>query len=103
MANSVPELKSLGWRETLTNDEGGVAAAIEPMRIERHFMIRFPRTAARRAIGRRWSCVRAGAGRRADYAVLQSDSASTSPAMKTLGETIRLTMLGGTLEIPANP
>ena len=24
-----PELKSLGWRETLTNDEGGVAAAIE--------------------------------------------------------------------------
>jgi Cof subfamily protein (haloacid dehalogenase superfamily) len=29
MGNSVPELKSLGWRETLTNDEGGVAAAIE--------------------------------------------------------------------------
>jgi len=29
MANSVPKLKSLGWRETLTNDEGGVAAAIE--------------------------------------------------------------------------
>jgi hypothetical protein len=29
MANSVPELKSLGWRETLTNDDGGVAAAID--------------------------------------------------------------------------
>ena len=29
MGNSVPELKSLGWRETLTNGEGGVAAAIE--------------------------------------------------------------------------
>jgi Cof subfamily protein (haloacid dehalogenase superfamily) len=28
MGNSVPELKSLGWRETLTNDQGGVAAAI---------------------------------------------------------------------------
>jgi Cof subfamily protein (haloacid dehalogenase superfamily) len=28
MANSVPELKSLGWRETLSNDEAGVAAAI---------------------------------------------------------------------------
>jgi Cof subfamily protein (haloacid dehalogenase superfamily) len=28
MGNSVPELKSLGWRETLSNDEGGVAAAI---------------------------------------------------------------------------
>ncbi len=28
MANSVPELKSLGWRETRSNDEGGVAAAI---------------------------------------------------------------------------
>ena len=29
MGNSVPELKSLGWRETLSNDQGGVAAAIE--------------------------------------------------------------------------
>src|SRR5258708_4482731 len=29
MANSVPELKSLGWRETLTNYKVVVAAAIE--------------------------------------------------------------------------
>ena len=29
MGNSVPELKTLGWRETLTNEQGGVAAAIE--------------------------------------------------------------------------
>jgi len=29
MGNSVPELKNLGWRETLSNDQGGVAAAIE--------------------------------------------------------------------------
>jgi Cof subfamily protein (haloacid dehalogenase superfamily) len=29
MRNSVPELKSLGWRETLSNEQGGVAAAIE--------------------------------------------------------------------------
>jgi Cof subfamily protein (haloacid dehalogenase superfamily) len=28
MGNSVPELKSLGWHQTLSNDEGGVAAAI---------------------------------------------------------------------------
>jgi Cof subfamily protein (haloacid dehalogenase superfamily) len=35
MGNSVPELKSLGWRETLTNDEGGVAAAIEAYALER--------------------------------------------------------------------
>ena len=28
MGNSVPELKQLGWRQTLSNDEGGVAAAI---------------------------------------------------------------------------
>ena len=27
--NSVPELKQLGWRETLSNDQNGVAAAIE--------------------------------------------------------------------------
>jgi Cof subfamily protein (haloacid dehalogenase superfamily) len=29
MGNSVPELKGLGWRETLSNNDGGVAAAIE--------------------------------------------------------------------------
>lgn len=29
MGNSVPELKTLGWHETLSNDQGGVAAAIE--------------------------------------------------------------------------
>jgi Cof subfamily protein (haloacid dehalogenase superfamily) len=29
MANSVAELKERGWRETLTNDQAGVAAAIE--------------------------------------------------------------------------
>jgi Cof subfamily protein (haloacid dehalogenase superfamily) len=28
MANCVPELKGLGWRQTLSNDDGGVAAAI---------------------------------------------------------------------------
>jgi len=29
MGNSVQELKTLGWRETLSNDEAGVAAAIQ--------------------------------------------------------------------------
>jgi hydroxymethylpyrimidine pyrophosphatase-like HAD family hydrolase len=29
MANGVPELKALGWPETLSNEQGGVAAAIE--------------------------------------------------------------------------
>jgi Cof subfamily protein (haloacid dehalogenase superfamily) len=29
MANGVPELKAFGWHETLSNDESGVAAAIE--------------------------------------------------------------------------
>jgi hydroxymethylpyrimidine pyrophosphatase-like HAD family hydrolase len=29
MANCVPELKALGWRQTLSNDQGGVAAAID--------------------------------------------------------------------------
>ena len=28
MGNSVPELKSFGWHETLSNDDAGVAAAI---------------------------------------------------------------------------
>jgi Cof subfamily protein (haloacid dehalogenase superfamily) len=34
MGNSVPELRTFGWHETGTNDEGGVAAAIE------HFALR---------------------------------------------------------------
>jgi hydroxymethylpyrimidine pyrophosphatase-like HAD family hydrolase len=29
MGNGVPELKTFGWHETATNDESGVAAAIE--------------------------------------------------------------------------
>jgi len=29
MGNSVPELKTFGWHETGTNDENGVAHAIE--------------------------------------------------------------------------
>ena len=29
MANCVEELKNIGWRSTLSNDEGGVAAAID--------------------------------------------------------------------------
>jgi soluble lytic murein transglycosylase-like protein len=38
---------------------------------------------------------------RADYAVLQSGQRVRITSYETLGETIRLTMLGGTLEIPA--
>jgi len=34
MGNSVPELKAFGWHETSSNDEGGVAAAIQ------HFALR---------------------------------------------------------------
>jgi Cof subfamily protein (haloacid dehalogenase superfamily) len=34
MANSVPELKTQGWRETLSNDDGGVAAAIVEYALE---------------------------------------------------------------------
>ena len=34
MANSVAELKSFGWRQTLSNDEGGVAAAIREYALE---------------------------------------------------------------------
>ena len=34
MANSVAELKMLGWRQTLSNDEGGVAAAIREYALE---------------------------------------------------------------------
>jgi hypothetical protein len=39
---------------------------------------------------------------RADYAVLQSGQRIHITSYETLGDTIRLTMLGGTLEIPAD-
>ena len=35
MGNSVPQLKSLGWHETLSNDQGGVAAAITTYALEK--------------------------------------------------------------------
>lgn len=35
MGNGVPELKSLGWHLTLTNDQGGVAAAIDKFVLRR--------------------------------------------------------------------
>jgi Cof subfamily protein (haloacid dehalogenase superfamily) len=34
MGNGVPELKTFGWHETATNDENGVAAAIERFALE---------------------------------------------------------------------
>ena len=73
------------------------------MRIERHFVIRFPRTAARRAIGAAMLlCGALAPVARADYAVLQSGQRVHITGYETLGETIRLTMMGGTLEIPVD-
>jgi len=73
------------------------------MRIERHFMIRFPRAAAKRAIGAAMLlCAALAPVARADYAVLQSGLRVHITSYETLSETIRLTMLGGTLEIPAD-
>ena len=72
------------------------------MRIEKHCMIRFPRAAVKRAIGAAiLLCAGLAPVARADYAVLQSGQRIHITSYETLGETIRLTMLGGTLEIPA--
>jgi hypothetical protein len=65
-------------------------------------MIRFPRAAVKRAIGAAILLFAAlPPAARADYAVLQSGQRVHITSYETLGETIRLTMLGGTLEIPA--
>jgi Transglycosylase SLT domain len=72
------------------------------MRIEKHWMIRFPRATVKRAIGAAiLLCAGLAPVARADYAVLQSGQRVHITSYETLGETIRLTMLGGTLEIPA--
>src|SRR5882762_3906455 len=73
------------------------------MRIEKHCMIRFPRSAAKRAIGAAILLFAAlPPVARADYAVLQSGQRIHITSYENLGETIRLTMPGGTLEIPAD-
>ncbi len=66
-------------------------------------MIRFPWTAAKRAIGAAIVlCAALAPVARADYAVLQSGQRVHITGYETLGDTIRLTMPGGTLEIPAD-
>jgi len=73
------------------------------MRVEKHSLIRFPWTGVKRAIGAAIVLLAALAPvARADYAVLQSGQRIHITGYETLGETIRLTMLGGTLEIPAD-
>src|SRR5713101_1419499 len=66
-------------------------------------VIRFPWTGAKRAIGAAIVlCAALAPVARADYAVLQSGQRVHITGYETLGETIRLTMPGGTLEIPAD-
>jgi hypothetical protein len=65
-------------------------------------LIRFPWTAAKRTAGAAIVLLAALVpAARADYAVLQSGQRIHITSYESLGETIRLTMPGGTLEIPA--
>ncbi len=73
------------------------------MRAEKPGVIRFPWTGAKLAIGAAIVlCAALAPVARADYAVLQSGQRVHITGYETLGETIRLTMPGGTLEIPAD-
>ena len=70
---------------------------------KRYGLIRFPQTAINRAAVAAIVLFAALAPSvRADYAVLQSGQRIHITSYETLGETIRLTMPGGTLEIPAD-
>jgi hypothetical protein len=73
------------------------------MRVERDKLIRFPRATAMRAAGVAMAlCAALAPAARADYAVLQSGQRIHVTGYEFLGDTIRLTMAGGTLEIPAD-
>src|SRR5258708_8929701 len=73
------------------------------MRAEKDGVIRFPWTVAKRALSVAIVLSAALAPvARADYAVLQSGQRVHITGYETLGDTIRLTMPGGTLEIPAD-
>lgn len=72
------------------------------MRAEKYSLIRFPWAAAKRAAGvAAIVCAALAPIARADYAVLQSGQRLHITSYESMGETIRLTMPGGTLEIPA--
>ena len=73
------------------------------MRVKKHGEIRIPWAAAKRAAGAAMLlCAVLAPAARADYAVLQSGQRVHITGYENLGETIRLTMTGGTLEIPAD-
>jgi hypothetical protein len=72
------------------------------MRAETHILTRFPWAAAKRAaVIATILCASLPPVARADYAVLQSGQRLHITGYETIGETVRLTMQGGTLEIPA--
>ena len=73
------------------------------MRAETHILtLRFPWAAARRAVVvAAIVCASLAPVARADYAVLQSGQRLHITGYETIGETVRLTVTGGTLEIPA--
>ena len=73
------------------------------MRVKKHGEIRIPWAAAKRAAGAAMLlCAVLAPAARADYAVLQSGQRVHITGYENLGETIRLTMPGGTLEIPTD-
>ena len=72
------------------------------MRAETHILTRFPWAAAKRAaVVAAILCASLAPIARADYAVLQSGQRLHITGYETIGETVRLTVQGGTLEIPA--
>jgi hypothetical protein len=73
------------------------------MRADAHSWMRFPWAAAKRAsVVAAILCAALAPIARADYAVLQSGQRIHITGYETIGDTIRLTVPGGTLEIPAD-
>jgi hypothetical protein len=73
------------------------------MRAEKQSLVRFPWAAAKRAAGvAAIVCATLAPGARADYAVLQSGQRLHITSYELLGETVHLTMSGGTVDIPAS-
>jgi len=72
------------------------------MPFEKFRTMRFPWAAAKRAAGvAAILCAALAPVARADYAVLQSGQRIHITSYESVGETVRLTMTGGTMEIPA--
>jgi len=96
MGNSVPELKAFGWHETGTNDESGRGRGHRALCIPGGRIVRLRQAALLLSLA-----LLGAPAVRAEYVVLRSGQRLTVTSYQLNGDTYRLQMAGGSVEIAA--